>query len=173
MAKKDLKDDEILRFLRFKITESAAATFTQVGYDTQLSIDRGFIWLIHSLEVEGCDMANVEDVAAGGTETIHFQITRESKTANLGIDDADVVQSMNVIATRYATIGTDAGPWCNIEYNPRRFLFPVPLIFGAQNIYFGVTGSGAAAKTVTGRLGYTIQKVSDKFFFRVAQAMIT
>lgn len=172
VTRKDLRDDEILRFLRFSVTESAAATFTEESYDTQLSIDRGLIWMIHWIEVD-LTSPSCDDPAAAAHESVLVQISRESKSATLGLNDADLIYTGSVIWHRSAAIGTDAGPMATYEFSPYKYNYDPPLPFAAQNIYVGVEGSAAAAKTVKGRIGYTMRRVTDKFFYRVAQALIS
>lgn len=169
---RDLKDDEIIRFLRFSVTESAAATFTEQDYDTQLSIDRGLIWMVHFIEVDA-NVLDLDEVAAGGNESINLQICRESQSDILAFNDSDVIYSFSEVITRSAAIGTDAGPLYNLDYFPKMTKFPIPLPYANQSIYIGLKSTAAAAKTVTGRIGYILRRVSDKFFYRVAHALIS
>src|SRR3972149_3697750 len=101
---------EFMNFLRFSVDESAAATFTQVEVDTNLSAERGVIMEIHSVEFELLDSILLREVAAGASEQCRVQITRESKTGDVNINDADVVAKAWTQIGRSAAIGTDAGP---------------------------------------------------------------
>lgn len=170
--RRDLQDDEVIRFLRFSVPESAAATFTEQAYDTQLSIDRGFIWMIHWVETS-LQPTNVDEPAAGASESISVQITRESKNAILAMSDPDLIAKVGVIHNRSATIGTDAGPMWVYDKYPVQTVFNPPLIYAAMNIYIGIKSSSGAAQTGAGRIAYTLRRVSDKFFYRVAQALIS
>lgn len=172
VAYKDLTDDEIIRFLRFKVIESAPATYTQISYDTQLSIDRGLIWMIHWIEFT-LSAQHIDDPAVDTTEQIQFQITRESQSAMLGFDDADLITKQSLEKDRADTIGTPAGPVVILDHSPKVIYFPLALPFAAQNIHVGLISSAAAAKSVSGRIAYTLRRVSDKFFYRVAQALIS
>lgn len=169
---KDLKDAEILRFQRFSVVESAAATFTEQSYDTQLSIDRGLIWLIHFIEFY-MTADQVDDPAQNAYESLLCQITRESKTAEVNLSNADLVALHVIQKDRTATIGTDAGPVIHLHDFPSVHYYNPPIAYAAQNIYIAVQSTSASAQTVTGRIGYTLRKVSDKFFYRVAQALIS
>jgi len=172
-VKKTLSDEEILRLARVRVSESAAATFTQVSLDTQLSVDRGVIWMIHFIEFFFQNVELLGEVAAAGNEQIVCQITRESKTGIVTGNDSDVVQMEKIFASRSAAIGTDAGPLWLEGSGIRRYDFTVPLPYAAQNIYAGILGTDAsAAHTVDIRIGYTIRQVTDQFFFRVASALI-
>lgn len=171
-TRKDLRDDEILRFLRFTVTESAAATYTQQSYDTQLSIDRGLIWMIHFIEYD-MHAASIDDPAADAFEQITCAITRESKTAIPNLDDPDLISRFRILKDRSAAIGTDAGPMFFMSETPNKIPYSPPIVFAAQNIHVGLLSTSTAAKTVTGRIGYTLRRVSDKFFYRVAQALIS
>lgn len=172
VSRRDLKDDEVLRFLRFSVTESAAATFTEQEYDTQLSIDRGLIWLIHWAEIQ-INVNIIEQPAASTTEAMYVQITRESQSAILSVSDADVIVYADKMKDRGAAVGTDAGPAMFLDKVPDKFDFSPPLPYAAQNIYVGIKSTAAAAKTIHGRIAYTLRRVSDKFFYRVAQALIS
>jgi hypothetical protein len=169
---KDLRDDEILRFLRFAVVESAAATYTQQAMDTQLSIDRGLIWLIHFIEHD-LGPQSIDDPAQGTLEYIRFQITRESKAAMVDLDNPDAIYMSSSQMERGATIGTDAGPMWTLSDWPKQAIFSPPIPYAAQTIYIAAQSTSGSARTVRGRIGYTMKRVTDKFFFRVAQALIS
>lgn len=169
---KDLRDDEILRFLRFSVTESAAATYTEVSYDTQLSIDRGLIWLIHFIQIEMLGSA-LDDPAAGAGENLKVQIAREGQSDIVNYSDADLIELAVMEIDRSAAVGTDAGPMYWLSNSPKTFVYAPPLAYAAQNIYIGVKSSSGSAQTAYGRIGYTLRRVTDKFFYRVAQALIS
>lgn len=171
-SRKDLTDQELIRFLRFSVTESAAATFTQQSYDTQLSIDRGLIWMITWIEFE-LQAENIDDPAAAGTEHLTVQITRESKTAMLTYDDPDLIELVQLTHDRSAAIGTDAGPMYWQQLNPYMIQYPIPIPYSGRNIYVAAVSTAGAAKTFRGRIAYTLRRVTDKFFYRVAQALIS
>ena len=172
-ASKDIKESDILRFLRFSVVESAAATFTESEFDTQLSVYAGFIWMIAFMEIDGMTASSIDDAAQGANEELNVQITRESKSALVNYNDSDLIEKVRVETERYATIGTDAGPVVLLTQSPIIITYPIPLPYAGQSIYIGVQSTAGAAKTVRGRIGYTIKKVSDKFFFRVAQSLLT
>ena len=176
MAKRlvtQLDDTEILRIARTSVTESAAATYTERSLDTQLSVERGVIWLIHWIEFTFQSQSLLAEVAAGGVELIDAQVTRESKSAIQSFTSADTLQGIEQGIIRSAAIGTDAGPLYYRTKSPMRFDYPIPMPFAGQNIYFGIKGTDAAdVHTVGMRIAYTIKEVSDKFFFRVAQSLI-
>jgi hypothetical protein len=170
----ELGDQEILRIARTTVTESAAATYTEVALDTQLSVERGVIWLIHWIEFSFTNVGLLTEVAASGVEAIDAQVTRESKANIQNFTAADTVQGAEVSLHRSAAIGTDAGPLWFKDESPKRFDYPIPLPFAGQNIYVGIRGTDAAdPHTVGCRIAYTIKEVSDKFFFRVAQALVS
>jgi hypothetical protein len=176
MGKKSLQglqDDEVIRFLRGSATETAASTFTQTSQDTQLSVERGVVMLIHWLELEFESIGLLSEVGAGLSETISAQFTRESKTALENIDSPDIIEKYELNVVRAAAIGTDAGPlWFN-HTNPVRFDYPVPIVYASQSMFFAIQGTDAAtAHTVSYRMGYTLREVTDEFFFRVATALL-
>ncbi len=169
----ELSDEEILRIARMRITESAAATFSQQTIDTQLSVERGVIWMIHFIEFHLETLNLLNEVAAGSFEFVDAQVTRESKDAIIRQDDADLLQRTSVIAWRSAVIGTDAGPLYNVKNEMVRYDYPTPLPYASQSLFLGVKGSHASAsQIVSARVGYSVRGVSDKYFFRVAQALL-
>lgn len=168
---KALTDEEILRIARISVVQSSAGVYTQTTHDTQLSIERGVIWLINFIEFYQ-DSSVIDDVAAGTSETEKFQITRDTKTGIQSLADADTIALYEWSVQRSAAIGTDAGPLWITGESPNRITFPVPIPYAAQNIYFGYHSTSAAAKTGVARVGYTIREVTDAFFFRVAQAIL-
>lgn len=176
MAKKslarDLSDEEVLRIARMRVTESAAATFTQSNIDTQLSVERGVIWMIHFIEFDFETAGLLGEVAAGTVEDVECQITRESKTGMILSDNADIIQRRKIILSRSAAIGTDAGPLSFITPTVLRVDYPIPLPYASQSIFMGVLGTAATPHTIAARIGYTVREVSDKFFFRIAQALL-
>jgi hypothetical protein len=173
ISARDLTDTEILRIARGRVQESAASTFTQIALDTQLSVERGVIWMINFIEFDFQTLNLLSEVAAAGQEDITAQVTRESKTSLITNADTDMIQKQQFEIGRSAAIGTDAGPLWFASDTIRRFDFPVPIPYAAANIFFGILGTDAGSPhTVDFRIGYTIREVTDKFFFRVAQALI-
>jgi hypothetical protein len=171
-VRRDLRDDEVIRFQRFEVAESAAATYTEQSYDTQLSIDRGLIWMIHWVEYQ-ITPVKIEVPAVNTHEYASCQICRESQSGMRDLDDPDVVALFEKVVKRADTIGAEAGPLIYYWEVPSLQQFPMPLVYAAQTIHVGVLGTAAAAITLQGRIAYTLRKVTDKFFYRVAQALIS
>ena len=171
MPAKALEDEAIIRFLRFSVVESAAATFTEQNLDTQLSIERGVIWMLHWVQVEYL-VSNLDDPTQNADENLVIQITRDSKTGIVSYNDSDVIEQFSFEHTRAATIGTDAGPMWLSSVSPIKMSYSPAIPFAGSSIFVGVQSTAGAARTVQGRLAYTIRAVSDKFFFRVAQALV-
>jgi hypothetical protein len=175
MAKKAstivLSNEDILRIARMTATEPAGGTFVQQTIATNLSVERGFIWLINFIEFR-MNLEVLHEVSATNTEFLHAQITRESKAAILGGDDPDVVQQMDIACSRSSNIGTDAGPLYFLHNNILRYEYRIPMLYAAQDIFLGVQSSASTPPhTVTARIGYTIKEVSDQVFFRIAQSL--
>jgi len=166
-----LTDEAILRFFRFSVVETAAATFTEQGLDTQLSIERGVIWLIHFIEFEVLG-ATLDDPGAASSEEFQVQLTRETKPTIVGYDDADLIEKYQLQIDRATAIGTDAGPLYKVTESPKMIRYVPAIPFAASTLFVGVAGTSGSAGTYRGRVGYTIRTVSDKFFFRVASALI-
>jgi hypothetical protein len=170
---KALKDEEIVRSLKSKVTESGVATYTEIAIDTQLSIERGVIWLIHSIEFYIEELGSLlGGVIADGTEEIELHVARESKAAICDPNDADLIQGLGYDMTRAAAIGTDAGPLYVHVSQPDIFKYAPPLPYASQTIYFGIKSTRATVMSSYLRILYTIRSVSDKYFFRVAQALL-
>ena len=168
-----LDDQSILRIARGRVTESAAATFTELEIDTQLSIERGIIWMVEWVEFDFANLDALMEVAAGLSETIQVQLTKTTQTGIANRNDPDIIQFLAIRAARSAAIGTDAGPLWSVFESIKRFNFMTPFPVASQTIFMSILGSDASAvHTVSVRIGYTIKEVTDKFFFRVAQALV-
>jgi len=173
--KSDLKDDQMLRIARIVAIQSAAGAYVEVEHDTQLSIERGVIWQIHAIEFGSNLIVDTFDftIAQNQAEWNKFQITRESCSETVNLNDSSLVTNFQEQLVRSVTIGTDAGPlWYYLE-RPKRIVYPVPYPFAGQNIYFGFDSTNDAALTVTARIFYTTKTVTDKYFFRVAQSLLS
>lgn len=161
-----------LNFLRFRVTESAAATFTESEIDTNLSAERGVMMEIHSVELFLENNTLLSEVPAGGEEDIHVQITRESKTAIANFLDADVIARVNREVTRSAAIGTDAGPLYLFGDNVIKLDFPLPVPYVKPSIFVGIQGSDAStAQIVSGRIGYTLREINAEDFLGLLVAL--
>lgn len=172
MAIKKITDDDVQRVARSAVDESAANTFTQIEIDTQLSIERGVVWLIDRVEMHFDTLDLMNELIAGGNEVVEMQLTRESKTAIVQPHDADSLQYRKSMLSRSAAIGTDAGPLYFGNEEPRVFKYDVPLIYAGQSIFVSIFGTDSAnAHRGSIKIFYRIASVSDKFFFRVAQAL--
>lgn len=168
---KKLTDEDVIRIARISATQGAAAAYVETEHDTQLSIERGVIWLIHGIEFEA--PPSLDDAAQGDTEVEHFHIAKASDTAIMQINDPNLIASYKYILKRWATIGTDAGPAIVSFDQIKRITFPSPIPFASQNIYFAYQSTQAAAKTAYARILYSLGAVSDAYFYRVAQALIS
>jgi len=170
---KKLTDDDILRIARGSVTESAAATFTQLEIDTNLSVERGVIWLVHFIEFITQDLLFLNEVAASGSEALDCQLTKQTQTAILRGNDPDLIQSHCQRVSRSAAIGTDTGPLYFKTFAEKRFDFPMAVPVASQSLFLGIIGTDASGvHRVDIRIGYSLRAVSDKFFFRVAQALV-
>lgn len=174
MAKKAVRDAlEVVRMARGRVTESAATIFTELEIDTQLSVDRGFIWLIHWIEFEFERLELLDSAAQGDFEEVFAQITKSTQTAIITLDDPDLVQKKSYQLARAATIGTDAGPISFLTESVSRIDYPIPVPYAGQGIFFGIQGTeGGGVHTIAARIGYTLQEVDDRTFYRIAQALI-
>lgn len=167
-----LKDEEIVRVLKAEATQASGGAFGETEIDTQLSIERGIIWLIHAIEFYFTPH-ELHEVAADAAETMSLQVTRETQTAMLDYDQADLLCKHEVSIQRSAAIGTDAGPLWTFHETPKVFNYVPPLPYAAQNIYFGIIStSSSILENAFLRVRYTVRSVSDKYFFRVAQALL-
>ena len=164
--------DEFLNFLRGDLVESAAATFTQEEIDTNLSAERGVMMEIHSVEFQLKNLVNFDEVAAGGVEWVHVQLTRDSKTAVADISDADVIAAERRIVVRSPAIGTDAGPLWFVSDEIVRFDFALPIPYVKPSIFFGLQASDATlTHRVHYRIGYTLRDISREEFLELLVAL--
>ena len=162
---------QYLNFLRFSLDESAAATYTSLEIDTNLSAERGIMMEIHSLEVEFTTGDLLREVAQAASEQIMVQLTREEKAAELTFNDADMIAKLERRISRAATIGTDAGPlWFPSE---RRAIinFPLPIPYVKPSIFIGVLATHATAGQVRGRIGYTLRDIDREEFLELLVAL--
>lgn len=172
MAKK-IKDEDVLRFARGTVTESSNSTFTQEDMDTQLSVDRGFIWLIHFIEFHFENVELLSEVAAGANEEISAQITRSTQGSIIKLNDPDLIQSAAIYVSRSADINTDVGPLWYFGKMPLIYSYKIPIPYAGSRIFIGILGTDAATPHIVGfRIGYTTKEVSNQYFFRVAQALV-
>lgn len=169
-----LKDDEVVRVIKAYLTLTSA--YAEVSMDTQLSIERGIIWMIHSIQFHIEPSANgitaLAEVAAAGYESIKMQVTRESESGTLDFQEADLIQSHCMSIGRSAAIGTDAGPLWLYEDSPKVYEYRIPLPYASQSIFFGGQTTTGVDVNIALRIFYTVRSVSDKYFFRVAQALL-
>lgn len=167
-----LKDNEIMRVQRFSLIPSGAA-FTQLEVDTQLSIDRGVIWLIRRIDYD-LRLEFIDPPAANVREFAEVQLSRISQSTMVGLSDANIVDNCMRELRRSAAIGTDAGPLWYWADSPIIHHFNPPIPYASANIYLGVYVSQVmVANSLNVRIGYTIETVSDQYFYRVAQALLT
>lgn len=175
MAKReDVKmRSDYLNFLRFTVTESAAGTFTQTELDTNLSAERGVMMEIHSLEIESStnQFTLLKEVAAGSNEDIRLQLTRDSKAAIIGLNDADCVALLKKEVTRSAAIGTDAGPLWIYDSLIWKIDFALPIPYVKPSIFVGIQSSLASAGTMVGRIGYTLRDIDRETFLELLVAL--
>lgn len=168
-----LKDEEIVRIAKGKVVMSGVAAFTELIIDTQLSIERGVIWLINAIEFfVGDNLHELSGVLVTGEETINVHMARESKNAILDHDEADLIQKYTILTGRSPAIGTDSGPLSFILEQPKVFTYSPALPYAGQNLFFGLNATTTSVVTAFVRIRYTIRSVSDKYFFRVAQALL-
>ena len=168
-----LKDEEIVRVLKGSVSLSAPATYTETELATQLSIERGVIWLIHALEFHIIEpMLKVAEVGANASESIYAHVAREPKEAILDPDEPDLIHRYDIDIGRSAAIGTDAGPLWNVIEQPKVYQFTPPLPYAADSIYLGLNSTSGSVLTCHFRIRYTIRSVTDKYFFRIAQAIL-
>lgn len=173
MAKDRLSlSGDFLNFLKFSVTESAAATFTEKEIDTNLSAERGVLMEIHSIDLIFPNIILMAtEIAANANEVTQFHISRESKTAFIKFDDADCIASIARQMGRSAAIGTDAGPLYQFFENCVRIDFPMPLPYVKPSIFMGLLASAASATSVQGRIGYTLRDISRQEFLELLVAL--
>jgi len=176
MKKGELNDKSILRVARIQAVQSATTAFVEVEHDTQLSIERGVIWQIHGVEF-GLNIAGTVtldySISANTIEFLQFQLTKESQDDMTTLQDPAMICKYTQSLCRSAAIGTDTGPLYFKLESPYVRNFPIPIPYAAQNIYFSFDASAPSALTVQCRIFYTLMTVSDKYFFRVAQSLLS
>ena len=172
IKKNILTDEDVVRIARISAVPAAAGAFKQTTYDTNLTIERGVIWLILFIEFHASPATWDNTIAAGSEETEKFQVTAASETVIKGADDNDVVCQYAQHRKRSAAIGAEVGPMWYVTDWPYVRNFARPLPYAGTSIYFGYQGSDVTGIGGICRIGYVIKNVSDAFFFRIAQAML-
>jgi len=162
---------DFLNFLRAKVVESAAATFTQLEVDTNLSAERGVMMEIHSIEFDFETWNLLREVGTAATEQVHVQVTRETKSATAELNDSDVIARVMKQVTRSAAIGTDAGPlWMEGERG-MILNFPLPIPYVKPSIFIGILGTHATPATAYVRIGYTLREIDREDFLELLVAL--
>lgn len=166
------KKREFISFLRGAVSESAASTFTELEIDTNLSAERGVMMNIHSIEFEFQHISELTEAAQGTGETIFAQVTRESKTAIVSINDSDVIAVSKPIFARGPTIGTDAGPLYFLTERVRKIVFEKPIPYVKPSIFLGIHGSDATqAHSVFIRIGFSVEEINRTEFLELLVAL--
>ena len=161
-----------LNYLRFSLSESAAATYTELELDTNLSAERGVMMKIHSVEVYQDELENLLEVAASAVEGIAWHVARETKTVVTAIQDADIIAFQNLSLFRSAAIGTDAGPLYFIRNLVEKIDFALPIPYVKPSIFIAVQGTDASAvATIRGRIGYTLEEIDRTEFIELLVAL--
>ncbi len=177
MAKKEiasLKDDEVVRILRHRCIQGSADAFKECEIETQLSIERSIVWMIHSIEFDFENISQMSPVAANDERWMAQQVTRESKSAIVNSDDTDLLQKSKIQVARSAAIGTDAGPLWVGNDTIRTIHYPKPILYAGSKIFWSVDTENFTAAIYMGlRIFYTIARVDDKQFFRVASSLLS
>ena len=156
---------------RVRASQSINNTYGEVTISTNLSIDRGYIWLIRRILFYWD--TELEDAAQNAEEGYTFQITRESKAACLTtLNSADLIALHRYVCVRAATIGTDVGPMWWITQKPLIVEFPTPLAFAGNNLYFGVLSQIGTAVIYSTEIQFTLQKVKEGDYLRIASALL-
>jgi hypothetical protein len=114
----------------------------------------------------------MSEMSASGHETVMMHLAKESKSAICDPNDADLIQRCEYEGHRSAAIGTDAGPLYTVMEMPRVYKYAPPLPYASQSIYLAVHTTKSTVLQCFVRVLYTIRSVSDKYFFRVAQALL-
>ncbi len=169
-----LKDDEVVRVLRHRCIQASADAFKECEIETQLSIERSVVWMIHAIEFDFENISQMSPVAANDERWMAQQVTRESKSTIVNSDDTDLLQKSKIQTVRSAAIGTDAGPLWITNDTIRIIHYPKPLLYAGSKIYWSVDTENFTAAVYMGvRVFYTIAKVDDKQFFRVASSLLS
>lgn len=171
MGLKKIGAGDIMNFSRFVVAEAGAGGYNETEIDTNLSAERSLIWFIRMIQLEILPQT-VDLPAAGADESLFLQITRESKTAIINYNDADVIEKFTDTAVRSAAIGTDAGPQIDRRITPITIQYKPPIPYGSRSIFIGFQTTAAAPNTIRGRIGYTTEKVSERDFYRIAQSIL-
>lgn len=160
-----------MNFLRGKVSESAASTYTENEIDTNLSAERGVMMEIHSIEFD-FTLLQLKEISADGEESMAMQLVRESKSSIVNVDDPDLLCKHGEYMFRAAAIGTDAGPLYYNHVRPVQVNFLKPIPYVKPSIIVGIQGSDASAvNTGRFRIGYTLRKINKTEFLELLIAL--
>lgn len=143
--------------LRANVIESAANTFTETSFSTNLAVRGDHLFIITAMAYDISADLN------SNAEEIRLQVTYATQSAIIRPDDPDYLFG---IGFRAQVVTSGAGIWQRTNYQPVNH-FPIAV----PTLYLGVKGSGLAAATQIGvKLEGYHQKVSTTDYFRLAQS---
>ncbi len=151
-----------LEFLRGRVTETAANTFTEVEITTPASRTESLAMLIHQVKF-ATSMPDTEDAQQNTVET---QLTKTTQSAIINIDNDAQIDAHTIIEaagvvqgslSEYYRLETQGiGTW--------RHFHPA-ILYPRAGIFLGVQGTGNAnARTGQIQIGYTLERVSKDDF---------
>lgn len=163
---------EAQRYYRFTVTMSAAAAYTEVEINTNLNIsrDQTTVAMLHSFDYEPDTM--LEQPGASGSESFIVQLLKQTQTAEIFLNNPDLLLKQILINNRGAAIGTDAGPFIQSIMMPIHIDIVPFIAVAVDRLFVGIDGTMAGAVTVRGRIGYHLITVTEKEFLRLSAGLI-
>ncbi len=151
-----------MEFLRGKITETAANTYTEVEISAPTSRSEKLAMLIWQILFQ-LDLPTLEDGESNFTRTHLANAT--SQTPIHDLDDDECLHRMR------ANIQAGAGQGSLSEYlildqtGPEIRYFAPPLLYAKDSLFLAIEGTGnPTAKAVQVQVGYTLERVPPEMF---------
>ena len=145
-----------LEFLRDRVVESAANTFTESEIKTPASRSESLAMLIWMVEFF-LPFPSVED---GEQNVLQAHLAKKSQSAIINLEDSDLI----AIVRSEVDAGGAQGSLSEYQVVAKTELiqrFDPPILYPKAEMFLGIAGVGnAAALAVSARVGYTLEKVN-------------
>lgn len=145
---------EILQYINFTLTQSAANAFTQLAIPTLIDPNDELIWELQEIDLSPASSFTL----SAFTFNLALSVTRNSKASFPGFADPDLISLSRVQ-------GVGAGAPTNQGIGTIEYPFVMPItgrgIIAASNVYAQIASSGfTGAQTFEGRLYYKTVRMS-------------
>ena len=165
--------DQWLQYVRSIVTESAAATFTEVTVNLPVVVAQGFVIEAHSIELD-IDALTFADLKATDDTLIYAaQVTKASQTAMLSLDNPSLIYAHSI---EYASIDIQTAEKSPVLIHERigqkEWQFADPILLPFEQIFFAMqTSGGSVVKSTRMRIGYKTLQLTTRQLPELLQAV--